>query len=86
MNTNIFSNLFFCCRKTETSASNFLIKSTHGKAKRAQLRPRSIPLQECGPGTSRICIAYSVRNWWRGAAISALRSRSPSLRVIPMDA
>ena len=49
MNTNIFSNLFFCCRKTETSASNFLIKSIHGKAKRAQLRPRSIPLQECGP-------------------------------------
>lgn len=26
VNTNIFSNLFFCCRKTETSESNFLIK------------------------------------------------------------
>lgn len=51
MNTDMFSNLFFYCGKTETSESNFLMKSTRRKAKPANCRcyTRSTPLQERGP-------------------------------------
>lgn len=74
--TQTYSQTYFSAAEKQKHLN--LISSLNpweGQASPAETR--SIPLQECGPWTSCICIAYSVRNWWKGAAISALRSRPP---------